>query len=155
MSLRAEYWYRRGTTVRAARNSRAINNAADVDEILELVRISWITDLAVSSDGSSGQLVIGSFDNELGAAFFSGPEGWYFTKGDGPDHETSFFQTDFPPNIRVPLKSIRAVLMEFLSTGTRSEKVEWKKKPIEPVSEDEKAELDEIFAAWGTTRKSA
>src|SRR5262245_8842651 len=99
MSLRAEYWYRRGTTVRAARNSRTITTPVDVDEVLELVRIEWLTDLAVSSDSSPNNLVIGSFDNEQGAACFSGPAGWYFTKGAGPDHGTSFFQTDFPPNV--------------------------------------------------------
>jgi hypothetical protein len=89
MSLSTEYWYRKDDTAHAASNSRTLTTEADIDEIVELIRIGWLTDVAVFSE-STNQLVVGSLGNGHATVCFSGPNGTYLTRGDGPDIVSSF-----------------------------------------------------------------
>ncbi|HWC84098.1 MAG TPA: Imm1 family immunity protein [Pseudonocardiaceae bacterium] len=147
MSLSAEYWYRTDEAVRAASNSRSLATDADVEEIVELVRIGWMTDAAIFSD-EGNQLIFGSAGNGRAAACFSGADGTYFTQGDGPDGASSYFQTDFPPNCQVAAGLLRDVLAEFLHTRRRSDKVAWQTVDTPELTDDERQEFGSVFSSW-------
>ncbi|GAB2682592.1 hypothetical protein GCM10027271_50250 [Saccharopolyspora gloriosae] len=140
-SICAEYWHSYPHTGRA--ESRAISSMAELDALLDAMRRGRISALALFSGDQ--QLVAGAFDDGTGAVAMSGPGGTCFTDGTGPERSSSFFQTDFPSDVRVSAHAVRTVLLDFLAVGKRSDAVGWKAAPAPEITSAERAEFAAIF----------
>ncbi|MDQ3576765.1 MAG: Imm1 family immunity protein [Actinomycetota bacterium] len=73
-------------------------------------------------------LAAGVRDGNRGAMYFVDEQGESYSKGRGPETSVVYDQDDYSPYCEVALETIRAAIVEFFQTGTKSISVEWQTK---------------------------